>query len=183
MPRINQVDQKTSSGETKVLLGAVKGKFGAVPNLLATVAHSSAVLRGYLGLAQALTEGVLEAETREAIALSLARINECEYCESAHAFASTGLNVSGDEISRRLDGRSADPKIQAILIFTQAVVEKHGQVSDQDLAELRTVGVTDGEISEIIGNITANIFTNYFNHVAETVNDFPSLTHILQKAA
>ena len=120
---------------------------------------------------------------REAIALTLARINECGYCESAHAFASTGLNVSADEIARRLNGHSANPRIQAILIFTRAVAEKHGQVSDQDLDELRAVGVTDTEISEIIGNVAANIFTNYFNHVAKTKNDFPDVATLLQRAA
>ena len=63
MARINQVDHKQATGETRALLDAVKGKYGAVPNLLATVAHAPQVLKGYLGFAQALTEGVLEAET------------------------------------------------------------------------------------------------------------------------
>jgi len=183
MARINQVDHNQATGETRELLDAVKGKYGAVPNLLATVAQAPAVLTGYLGFSQALTDGVLDAETREAIALTVARINECDYCESAHAFASTGLNVSADEIARRLDGHSSDPRIQAILIFTRALVEKQGQVSDRDLEELRAIGVTDTELNEIIGNVVTNIFTNYFNHVAKTTSDFPSVTTLLKQAA
>ena len=183
MARIDQVDHETATGETRALLDAVKGTYGAVPNLLATVAHSPAVLKGYLAFAQALSEGILDAETREAIALTLARINECGYCQSAHTFASKRLNVSAEEIARRLDGQSANSRIHAILIFTKAVAEKRGQVSERDLIELRAVGVTDGEISEIIGNVAANIFTNYFNQVAKTENDFPDVATLLQRAA
>jgi len=183
MARINQVDHKEATGEVKELLDSVKSKYGAVPNLLATVAHAPSVLKGYLQFSQALSGGVLNDETREAIALTLARINECDYCESAHAFASSGLNVSASEIRRRLDGHSADARIQAILIFTRAVVDKQGQVSDQDLVELRAVGISDTELAEIIGIIVANIFTNYFNHVAETENDFPNVALILERAA
>jgi len=33
---------------------------------------------------------------------------------------------------------------------------------------------SNGEINEIVGNVALNIFTNYFNHVAETEIDFPA---------
>ena len=49
------------------------------------------------------------------------------------------------------------------------------------LKDVRAAGYSEGEIVEIVANVTANIFTNYFNHVAGTDIDFPVVT--TQKAA
>ncbi|WP_424984312.1 hypothetical protein [Microbulbifer sp. S227A] len=37
----------------------------------------------------------------------------------------------------------------------------------------RLAGLTDADIVETVGNVAANIFTNYLNHVADTDIDFP----------
>lgn len=52
-------------------------------------------------------------------------------------------------------------------------MKERGWVSDEDVGALRDVGFADSEIVEIIATIVLNIFTNYFNHVAETEIDFP----------
>jgi hypothetical protein len=44
-----------------------------------------------------------------------------------------------------------------------------------DFRTARTAGLTDGEIAEVVANVALNIFTNYFNHVADTVIDFPEV--------
>ena len=52
---------------------------------------------------------------------------------------------------------------------------ERGWVSDEDVAALRTVGVNDAEVAEIVATVAANIFSNYFNHVADTEVDFPEV--------
>jgi len=47
-------------------------------------------------------------------------------------------------------------------------------VSDEDVAGLRAAGWNDAEIAEITANTALNIFTNYYNHIAGTVVDFPA---------
>ena len=48
-----------------------------------------------------------------------------------------------------------------------------GEVSDAAVNRVRAAGFNDAEITEIVANVAVNIFTNYFNHVAQTVVDFP----------
>jgi alkylhydroperoxidase family enzyme len=48
-------------------------------------------------------------------------------------------------------------------------------VSDSDLQDARQGGLSDGEITEIVALVAHNTFTNYFNHVAQTVLDFPEV--------
>jgi hypothetical protein len=60
-----------------------------------------------------------------------------------------------------------------VIRFARKVVDQRGQVSDADIAGVRAAGLNDGAIAEVVANVALNIFTNYFNHVAETDIDFP----------
>src|ERR671915_228424 len=47
-----------------------------------------------------------------------------------------------------------------------AVLERRGQVSDEDLDRVRAAGYSDGELAEIVANVALNTLTNYFNRMA-----------------
>ncbi|TWT80398.1 hypothetical protein CA13_18140 [Planctomycetes bacterium CA13] len=83
------------------------------------------------------------------------------------------VGLTADQVRRARLGGAEDTKVNAILEFTSHLIEKRGHVSDDDLAALRSVGVSDGEIAEIVANASLNLFTNYVNHVAQTEIDFP----------
>jgi hypothetical protein len=63
---------------TVELLASVRKSMGAVPNLVATMAHSPAVAGAYLGFAQALSGGRLPRRLREQIALLVGEANACD---------------------------------------------------------------------------------------------------------
>lgn len=173
MSRIDPIDPKEATGQAKELLDAVQAEIGATPNLIRTFAQSPSVLNGYLGLAKALSAGVLSDAAREQIALAVAGENSCDYCASAHTLIGRNAGVSEDELSANLQGVSGDAKVQALLTFARSVVAKRGFVSDQELAAARSAGVSDAEIVEVVAEVARNVLTNYLNHVAQTEIDFP----------
>ncbi len=173
MSRLNTVNPETATGRAAELLGAVKANMGAVPNLTKVMANQPAVLEAFLGLGDALSKGSFDPKTREAIALTVAGANHCDYCASAHSAISKSLKVDQSEIDLRLKGQSSDTKLEALLTFANAVVSKQGLVSDDDIAAVRAAGHDDGAIAEVTAHVAANIFTNYINHVAQTDIDFP----------
>jgi len=173
MSRIEALDPGSANGRTGDLLAAVQKKLGATPNLVRVMANEPAVLDAYLKFSDSLAHGSFAAQTREAIALATAGANSCDYCASAHTAISKNLKVDPSEIEARLSARSADPKLQALLDFSRAVIEKRGEVADEDLNAVRRAGYGDGEIVEAIANIALNILTNYLNNVAHTEIDFP----------
>lgn len=183
MPRIPAIDPTTATGEARELLEAVQSKIGMTPNLMRTMAHAPAALKAYLGFGEVLSGGRFDTKTREAFALTVAGANACEYCASAHAALSKSLNVDQTEIAERLSGRSGDAKLDAALVFARKIVDKGGLVGDEDLAAVRAAGHDDQAIVEIIANVALNIFTNYFNHVAQTEIDFPKVDLNPQRAA
>ncbi len=173
MARIPAVTDADATPAAAELFGAIKGKLGMVPNLYRTAAQQPAVLKALLAVGEELGKGSFDAKTREAIALAVAGANSCDYCASAHTAISKMLKVEEGEIASRLRGKSADAKLQAILTFAVAVVETRGFATDAQLAAARAAGLSEGEIVETVGNVVANIFTNYINHVADTEIDFP----------
>lgn len=173
MTRITQISDDSASPETQSLFAAIKGKIGMVPNLYRVAGNQPAVLAGLLALNENLAAGAFDARTREAIALAVAGANACDYCASAHAAISSGLNVSADAIDAHLVGQADDPRLRAILQLSIAIVKARGLVTETDLARSREAGLTDSDLVETIANVVANIFTNYLNHVAGTEIDFP----------
>ena len=173
MPRINPVDPNQAAGTTKNLLDAVEKSMGRVPNVLRTLAQSPASLGAYLGFSQALSGSSLSAQLREQISLAVSSANSCQYCASAHTAIGKMTGLDAEELAQNLQGCANDPKVEAALQFAQSVILKCGWVDDDELRQLRDAGYTEGELVEIIATIALTIFTNYFNHIAETEIDFP----------
>ena len=46
-------------------------------------------------------------------------------------------------------------------------------MSDAELEDVREAGFDYGVIAEVVAHVALNLFTNYFNNVAETDIDFP----------
>lgn len=175
MSRIQPIDYESATGKVKDLLSAVTTKLGMTPNMMKTMAQSSAVLEGYLQFSESLAGGKLDAGLREQIALISAEINGCGYCASAHTAIGKMVGLSREAISAARRGYSSDAKTNAALRFARTVIVNRGQVSHEDVKALQDAGFSEGEIGEIVANVALNIFTNYFNEVAETEIDFPKV--------
>lgn len=173
MPKLTPIDPATATGRTKQLLNKVQQKFGRVPNITRLLANSPAALDGYLNFSAALAGGRLDPQLRERIAIAVASENGCDYCLSAHTAAGKMIGLSADELAAAQQGNSSGEKESAALRFATKLVRERGWVADEDVAALRQAGFDDGEIVEIIAAVVLNIFTNYFNHVAQTEVDFP----------
>lgn len=183
MQRIEILERADAPEKTAALLEAVETQMGRVPNILATMAQSPSALEGYLGFAGALEDGVLGPALREQIALAVAGANRCDYCASVHTALGKKRGLQPGELSRNLAGTSSNETTDGILRFVTRIVKERGHVSTSDLADVRALGVSEEEIVEIIAHTALNIFTNYFNHIADTDIDFPTVATADEAAA
>lgn len=175
MTRIQAIAPESASGKAKELLNAVNGKLGMVPNMARTMANAPSVLDGYLAFSGSLAKGTLSAKLREQIALTVAERNRCEYCLAAHSTIGKMVGLSEEQILDSRQAKAIDSKTEALLRFATRLVDNRGRISDNELNELRNLGVEDSTIAEVIANVALNIFTNYFNHVSEPDIDFPKV--------
>ena len=183
MPRIHPVNPGSATENQSNLLNAVQSKMGRVPNIIGAMAQSPAVANAYIGMSGALAEGTLPADLREQIALAVGEENSCGYCVAAHTAIGKGAGLSSDDAIAAREGRATDAKAEVGLVFVKKLVQDRGWVSDDDFERVRDAGYTDGEIGELVANTALNLFTNYFNHVAETEIDFPVPPALTEQSA
>jgi len=173
MSRISIPSRETAPSASQPLLDAVEKQLGVIPNLFRLVAHSPAVLQGFLGLNGALAK-TLDVKTRERIALAVAQINGCDYCLSAHSYLGLNLaKIDSAEITLNRKGASSDAKANAAVAFAAKVTRARGKVTDDDLQAVKSAGFSEAQIVEIVALVAENAFTNFVNIVAETDIDFP----------
>lgn len=175
MSRIAIIDHATANDEQKALLDAIQGQLGMVPNFLKIFANSPVALRAFLGLHGVANGGSLDAQTRERIALAVAQQNACDYCVSAHTAIGRKSGLSGDEMDAARHGTSADAQAAVAVKFANSVMDKKGEVSAIELAEMRSAGYSDADIVEVITHVGMNFLTNLIGKVSKVDIDFPKV--------
>lgn len=175
MPRLSPVDHNATTGHVRESLDMLAKKLGRVPNMMLTLAQSPAALDAYLSLSGAANKSSLPAATREAIALAVGQRNGCEYCVTAHSLLGQKAGLKPADVTGAREGSGRDAKESAILAFALAINNRQGHVTDEEFAVARAAGITESEIAEIVTVVALNVFTNWFNHVADPEIDFPRI--------
>ncbi len=175
MARINIVRTESANAEQKALYDAIQAQLGMVPNFLKVFANSPAALKAFLGLHDIAGEGSLDPQTRERIALALAQQNSCEYCLSAHTAIGRKAGLDGAEINANRAGTSRDEKAAVAVRFARALVTHMGDVTTEDLRQMRAVGYSESDIVEVITHVGMNILTNLLGKAGRVDIDFPKV--------
>lgn len=178
MSRLQQVQSTDATGRTAELFDGIQKKLGSVPNMMRAMGNSPAALGAYLSLSNGLSKGSLTALQREQIALAVGQANGCDYCLSAHSALGKMVGLTADQIQDARLASAIDSKDEALLRFARKLVTNQGHVADRDLQGLHDHGFTDGDIAEVVAHVALNIFTNYFNHVADPEIDFPRVASL-----
>jgi uncharacterized peroxidase-related enzyme len=172
--RIPPIDSATAAPAAAQLLVSVQKSLGTVPMMMRVMAHSPALLSGYLQLSEALANGGLSVGVRERIAVFIAEQNGCAYCLSAHSYLAKHVaKLSAGQITDARDGYSEDAGIRAALQFAADVHDSRGSISDYQLERALSAGLSEAELLEIIGHVAINVLTNYLNIAIGTEVDFP----------
>ncbi len=172
MSKFNVHTKATVSTESAELLGKAEKAYGFIPNLLGVLAESPAALKAYLTVGQIFDESSFSPTERQVVILAASRFNECHYCVAAHSAVAELQKVPAQVIDAIRDDRPiADNKLEALRVFTTAVVEKRGWASDADIAQFRTAGYTRAQVLEVIVGVSFKTLSNYVNHIADTPLD------------
>lgn len=175
MSRVPLIDRQHASTDRRAVLDEVHAAFGVVPGMFRATANSTAALRMMWSAFGALGQGVLGARLGEQIAVAVANRNACGYCLAAHTALGRKAGASSEELAANQLGHSTDARTQAALTFALALVERRGQVTQEDVQALRAAGFGDEEIVEIVAHVALNLFTNYVNVALDVPVDFPAV--------
>lgn len=173
MPRLKVIETKDATGKTAELYKASQEAFGTVFNLFKGLANAPLALEAYMTLDKLISQGKLTPAERDVVRLTASQFNDCQYCLAAHTMTAGMNGLSDEEILAVRHGSPEDPKLLALVEFTNRVLDTRGFVSDGDLAEVRAAGYTDEHIAEIVTILAQKTLSNLFNHIHDTELDLP----------
>ena len=176
MTRLYTIEADSATGELATTFDAIKKGMGKVPNALATLgSNSPELLKQVLQLnAMLQTRSALSKKQLEAINLAVSEDSGCDYCVAAHTLMGKAAGFSADQAkSLRSGSYPEDPGIDALIKFALHLVRSNGTLAPAALEDIRSAGLSDRQIVETIGAISAILLTNMLNRVNDTLLDFP----------
>ena len=168
---ITHTIESAPEGAKPILQGA-KDAFSFVPNLLATMATSPALLEGYMTLAGIFDKTELSETERQIILMTNNRLNGCTYCMAAHTTLSQMAKVPADVIDAlRNNTPIADPKLEALRTFAAIINEKRGWPTEAEVEAFIAAGYSQQAVLDVILGTSLKVLSNYTNHIAHTEID------------
>jgi uncharacterized peroxidase-related enzyme len=169
--RLPIIAESAATGETAELYSEIRDHFGFgfVPDVFQLPSTRPSFLRTlWSGFRSMFTEGVLPQETKELIAVFVARDAGCSYCVDAHVLFLDlmGANPEVAEAVREssVEDMPVDENVRELLRFVQRIDHEAYKIVDADVDRLRSIGWNDDELLEAIW--TACVF----NAIVRLVN-------------
>jgi uncharacterized peroxidase-related enzyme len=175
MSRVPIPDRDDAPTESQEMLNAVARQLRFVPAVFRAASISPDALNGMTQLKDGIAKA-FDARTLARIGLAVSQVNECKYCLSLHTYL--GMNYGGlspDEMLLNRRGDSVDTTPRALVTFVRKIVEKRGNITENDLRMIKAAGFDDAQIVEIVAASAYFIFTNLINNVFDTDVDFPEV--------
>jgi AhpD family alkylhydroperoxidase len=171
MPRFTRLTPDTAVGASRDLLTELLSRHEQVGDMVSTMAHSPAVLGGYLQFSRAMKRAKLNRKVSERISIAIQAQQGCGLCLQSHVNAARAVGVDEEEIKSARAGTSADPAIAAIIALALKVYREPTAITDEQVTELRGHGYSNREIADVVGIVALNILTGGFNLVAGLAPD------------
>jgi AhpD family alkylhydroperoxidase len=160
------LDPTEAPGKSRELLDDIIGRRGGVGDMVATMAHSPALLQGYLDLSRAMKRSKLPRTLSEKISLAVQEWIDCAYCQQAHTEAARAAGLSESDIALARQGTSTDAREAAMIAMAVRILAEPSSITDEDVAGLRAHGWSDRTIAELPGLVALNQLTGTFNLLA-----------------
>lgn len=160
MAFIEEIGDADANGAAAELFAEDRTEGGFVRNDSRVLAHRPKVAAAWAGLARAVKER-MDVRRYELVTLAAARRLRSSYCMLAHGEIVRGKFLDDDALSAVVqDHRSADLDSVdvAIMDLAEKVVVDATSVTQEDIHRLRELGLTDGEIFEVVATAAARCF-------------------------
>lgn len=159
------IEENEATGEVAEIYDAVKKamQVPTVPNIDKVLANSLPALKGTVGLlgdlymASSLPQPVV---AMLLYSISLAR--SCQYCSSFHRLTCRMVGVDESMLAAVGNnlGSVTPERVQAIVAFGVKAAMSSGDLTDADYDKLRDMGISDGEIVEIVALAGLGVYLN-----------------------
>lgn len=169
MARLTVNTVETAPEKAKERIAAVEKANGFIPNLIGVLSNSPQALEMYQEVGKMNSRNSLTPQEIEVIQITAAAHNGCDFCVAGHTKVGTKLKMSENVLNALRDRTKVDDntKYQALAQFVMQLIDKRGQVSDDELKDIKDAGYNDTNILDIVMGVALATLCNYANNVAK----------------
>jgi AhpD family alkylhydroperoxidase len=148
---------------------SMQKRMGFIPTMLAKFAEAPALLMAYQAAAPFFDETSLTPAERTVVLMAASHRHDCDFCMTAHSWGARRQGMDDATLARLREGEALPgEKLEALRIFTLAMLEKRGAVSDTDKQAFFAAGYGPRQALEVILGLALKTMTNYTNALART---------------
>ncbi len=165
---------ETANTISSEILETTQKKLGFIPNMYAGMANNTALLDGYVAAYNSFrAHSGFTPQEQEVVFLSVAYVNNCDYCMAAHSFVGDNMTQVPVEVTDAIRNNSEipDAKLKALSLFAKKMTMSRGLPSEADIENFLNAGYTQNHILGVIAGVGVKTMSNYFNHVFNTPVD------------
>jgi uncharacterized peroxidase-related enzyme len=172
MPYIPTVPPEDAAGEVKAIYDKDLARQGYVANYTRAFSRRPEVLQGWLGLKDAITSG-MDPRLYELATVAAATAIRSSYCSLVHGNilaasyypAEKVASMAADEVGDGLDAADV-----AVVRFARKVCLEAEKITQEDVDELRGLGLCDADVFSLILAAAARCF---FSKVLDATGTLP----------
>ncbi|MEV6357802.1 carboxymuconolactone decarboxylase family protein [Streptomyces hydrogenans] len=164
--RLSALTPDQAQGRARELLGDIVERHGSAGEMVSTMAHSPAMIEGYLSLSRAMKRVKIPRALSEKLSLAVQEWIGCGTCREAHESAGRAAGLTESDIALARQGTSTDPREAALIGLALKVLAEPAALGDADVAEVRAHGWSDRVVAEVVGVVSLNLLTGAFNLLA-----------------
>ena len=152
---------------SKPIMEDIQKGFGFVPNLMATMANSPELLKGYLALDTEWDKTSFTPQERNFALLAASLENECGYCTAAHStIAKAFQKVPAETVAAiRAAKPTGDKKTDALVTLVRELLSKRGHASRATIDDFLAAGFTRVQAMELLMAVALKTISNYLHHI------------------
>jgi len=141
---------------------------GFLPNLIGVLANSPQALQTYMTVSGINAETSLTLAEREVVQITAARIHGCDFCVAGHtAVALKKAQLPLDTVrALQQGGATGDVKLDAVRVFSEAVIAQRGAVGDDAYRAFLDAGYNERQALEVVLGISLATLCNFANTLA-----------------
>jgi len=160
MPYLPTVPPEDATGEVKEMYDSDLAHQGYIANLTRAFSNRPDVMKGWLALKDGITSG-MDARLYELATVAAATAIRSSYCSLVHGRilateyypAGTVVSMAAEDTSDALDAADA-----AVVQFARKVTREADRITQEDVDQLRGLGLSDADVFNIILAAAARCF-------------------------
>jgi uncharacterized peroxidase-related enzyme len=172
MPYLQTVPREEAAGEVRAMYDKDLAAQGYVANFTRAFSSRPEVLQGWQALKNAITSG-MDPRLYELVTVAAATAIRSSYCSLVHGNilatsyypAEKVVSIAGDDVGDALDAADA-----AVVRFARKVAEEAEKITQEDIDELRDLGLSEVDVFNVILAAAARCF---FSKVLDATGTLP----------